>query len=537
MSATIQARSESLRDQAETLIAQGDFGTAEQCLADLLGKFPTDDSALALMAEVRLRGGHVHDAFALYMRAVSAAPEVHLYKERFLELAGRGLNVAHSEQLETAVVACLKTPDLAGAVENWASLLMANLTFAHAQRGFSEAHSRHAPLAHYAFLPISSWKKRNASRSASASPSDRVGNGWHAAIALFSCYRPLCLLANAEEILEAFKDVEILSDVIKAQIADHRSLCQVAASLPALKPIADETSLKVREQYEAFPYPRWKTLSKGKIAQNWQAEEFSQRLEASLLKGSARILIAGCGTGRDAAIHSVRFPGASITAVDISRTSLAYASIKAKELGLGNLAFVHGDILDLGRMGQTFDYICCTGVLHHMENPVAGWRVLRDLLNPGGLMRIGLYSRAGRKAVAAAQDAARRGNYPPTREGILRFRRDCPHICDRETLLCLSQLQDYYHMNMYRDLLFPAREHRFDLAQIRDMLSELGLSFEGFYLSAEVLTQYRSIFRDDRNATNLECWRQFESRYPDTFASMYIFWCRKNPSRAGAAQP
>ena len=59
------------------------------------------------------------------------------------------------------------------------------------------------------------------------------------------------------------------------------------------------------------------------------------------------------------------------------------------------------------------------------------------------------------------------------------------------------------------------------------MLDELNLQFEGFYVSADVLTKYRSTFRDDRHATNLKSWRQFESRYPDTFASMYIFWCRK----------
>ncbi len=226
-------------------------------------------------------------------------------------------------------------------------------------------------------------------------------------------------------------------------------------------------------------------------------------------------------------MHAVRFPRASITAVDVSRVSLAYASLKAKEFGLENLTFVHGDILDLGRMGQAFDHICCTGVLHHMEDPLKGWRVLRGLLTPGGLMRIGLYSRAGRETVAAAQDAARKGNYPPTRDGILKFRRDCPRLCGRETVLRLSGLQDYYHLNMYRDLVFPAREHRFDLTQIRDMLGTLGLRFEGFYVSADVLRTYRSLFRDDRHATNLETWRQFESRYPDTFASMYIFWCRK----------
>jgi len=66
----------------------------------------------------------------------------------------------------------------------------------------------------------------------------------------------------------------------------------------------------------------------------------------------------------------------------------------------------------------------------------------------------------------------------------------------------------------------PARQHRFDLAQIKDMLSEVCLSFDGFYVPAEMLTKYRSMFRDDRNATNLDCWKQFEARYPETFASM-----------------
>jgi SAM-dependent methyltransferase len=198
------------------------------------------------------------------------------------------------------------------------------------------------------------------------------------------------------------------------------------------------------------------------------------------------------------------------------------------ELGLENLAFVHGDILDLGLLEETFDYICCTGVLHHMADPVAGWKVLCGLLRPDGVMRIGLYSRAGRTAAAKAQEAAK--TYPPTHDGLLRFRRECPSLCDRETLLGLSRLQDYYHLNMYRDLVFPAREHRFDLAEIRGMLGKLGLSFEGFYVPAEVLAKYHSIFRDDRNATDLGFWNQFETLFPDTFASMYIFWCRKAPS-------
>jgi SAM-dependent methyltransferase len=524
------------------------------------------------------------------MRAVNAAPHIHLYKERFLELAGRGLDIAHSDELEAAVAACLKTPDLAGAVENWASLLMANPDFQAAyglagRRAFDPARTpavvttiepllrplflqgmksnvvcnpvfedfvadvrRHlldafwkngglpegyvtlaSALSHYALFTdfILEETEPETNRIDELRRAIEIGTTRNAAaITMLACYRPLCSLTNADDLLKAFKDNEIVSEVVQAQIADPLVLRQMADSIPELSPVFDETSL-VRGQYEDFPYPCWKALSKRQIVENWQAEEFSRKLEAHLARPAASILIAGCGTGRDAAIHSLRFPASSITAVDVSRTSLAYAAMKAKELDLENLAFVHGDILDLGRLGQTFDHICCTGVLHHMEDPLKGWRVLRDLLKPGGLMRIGLYSRAGRNAVAQAQNMARKGGYLSTRQDILRFRRDCARLCDRETLLRLSRLQDYYHLNMYRDLLFPAREHRFDLGQIGDMLDELDLRFEGFYVSADVLTKYRSMFRDDRHATHLKSWKLFESRHPDTFASMYIFWCRK----------
>jgi SAM-dependent methyltransferase len=550
-----------------------------------------DPEILRHHAEISMARGDIETAFALYIQAVNVAPDIHLYKERFLELASRGLHVTHSNELETAVAACLKTPDLAGAVENWAGLLMANPDFQatyglDGRRAFDPARKptavatiepllrplflqgmksnvvcnplfeefitevrRHlldaflknggvsdhylalaSALSHYAlftdFILEESESEQHgidALRRALETESTRSA----AAVVLVACYRPLCSLANADDLLRVFEDNEIVSEVVQAQIAAPAVLRRMADAIPALSPVSDETSLDVRGQYETFPYPRWKSLSKRHIVENWQAEEFSRRLEAPLLDPTASILIAGCGTGRDAAIHALRFPESSITAVDVSRTSLAYAAIKAKDLGLENLTFVHGDILDLGRLGRRFDHICCTGVLHHMRDPMAGWRVLRDLLKPGGLMRIGLYSRTGRDAVAAAQNAIRRGGYLSIREDILRFRRDCPRLCDRETLLRLSQLQDYYHLNMYRDLLFPAQEHRFDLTQIGDMLDELNLLFEGFYVSADVLANYRSMFRDDRHATNLESWEQFEARYPDTFVSMYIFWCRK----------
>ena len=60
---------------------------------------------------------------------------------------------------------------------------------------------------------------------------------------------------------------------------------------------------------------------------------------------------------------------------------------------------MQADILDLGNLNKQFDIIESVGVLHHMDNPMEGWKVLTDCLKPGGLMMIGLYSELARKHI------------------------------------------------------------------------------------------------------------------------------------------
>ena len=68
-----------------------------------------------------------------------------------------------------------------------------------------------------------------------------------------------------------------------------------------------------------------------------------------------------------------------------------------------NIDYAQADILQLGAIGRTFDLIQSAGVLHHLADPWAGWRVLLSLLRPGGVMRIGLYSETARRGVVAAR--------------------------------------------------------------------------------------------------------------------------------------
>ena len=64
-----------------------------------------------------------------------------------------------------------------------------------------------------------------------------------------------------------------------------------------------------------------------------------------------------------------------------------------------NVEYIQADILDLGKLNKKFDIIESVGVLHHMDNPMAGWKVLDRFLKRGGLMKVGLYSELARRHI------------------------------------------------------------------------------------------------------------------------------------------
>ena len=72
--------------------------------------------------------------------------------------------------------------------------------------------------------------------------------------------------------------------------------------------------------------------------------------------------------------------------------------------------------------GQTFDVIEAGGVLHHLDDPFAGWRVLIELLRPGGFMYLGLYSALGRQHIVNVRQLIAERGYRSSPDDIRRFR-------------------------------------------------------------------------------------------------------------------
>src|SRR5271169_2333976 len=112
-------------------------------------------------------------------------------------------------------------------------------------------------------------------------------------------------------------------------------------------------------------------------------------------RANQEILVAGCGTSQ-AARYALREPDARITAIDVSETSLSHTRQLQQKYGLDNLALHQLSLLDIQEVGQTFDQIVCTGVLHHLPDPELGLSALRNVLKPRGAMQIMVYASYGR---------------------------------------------------------------------------------------------------------------------------------------------
>ncbi len=81
-------------------------------------------------------------------------------------------------------------------------------------------------------------------------------------------------------------------------------------------------------------------------------------------------------------------PGAYITSVDISESSVAEAKRRVEEAGCTNVVFRQGDIFDLPFGDEQFDHIFPCFVLEHLSNSIEAFNCRRKFLKNGGTVTI-----------------------------------------------------------------------------------------------------------------------------------------------------
>lgn len=166
---------------------------------------------------------------------------------------------------------------------------------------------------------------------------------------------------------------------------------------------------QVRQHYELYPYPQYPLLASIRRCDTYALNLTAlwTRFNHELPPPSAtRILIAGCGSFAPYPF-SVANPAAGITALDLSSRSLRRARLHCLLHGRRNVTFRCGDLRQLSAADGTFALIDAYGVLHHLEDPLAGLKILAARLAPGGILRIMLYSRYARREEESIRRAFR----------------------------------------------------------------------------------------------------------------------------------
>ena len=157
-----------------------------------------------------------------------------------------------------------------------------------------------------------------------------------------------------------------------------------SAAQVAAKASSDGTVDVQRRTMDAFGF-EWREYNDydANNYYDWMPEGFEP---AKAFSGKIGLEV-GCGAGRHAEITSkwakVHF------AVDLS---YAVDSAFERLRKLPNCHVIQADAFNLPfKKGHIFDYVYCLGVLQHMHNPPAGFRMLAELPKTGGTLLVNVY--------------------------------------------------------------------------------------------------------------------------------------------------
>jgi SAM-dependent methyltransferase len=237
---------------------------------------------------------------------------------------------------------------------------------------------------------------------------------------------------------------------------------------------------EVRDFYEQHPYPP-PLDDLHAYRRIWDDER--RRAESHLFwpaepyRDDRSILVAGCGTAQ-AAHYAIRWPRARVIGIDVSANSVEFTEELKQKYALENLEVRQLAVERAGELGQTFDYIVCTGVLHHLADPDAGLRALRDVLNPSGAMHIMVYAPYGRAGVYMLQDYCKRIGAGTTESEIRDLAATLKALPpDHPIVPLLQRSPDFATTAGLADALLHPRDRAYSVPQVMEFLERAECSF------------------------------------------------------------
>ena len=260
----------------------------------------------------------------------------------------------------------------------------------------------------------------------------------------------------------------------------------------------------IRAFYESHPYPAPVTALERRLERYRDPQR--RRAQNLLLwplekpRPDRSILVAGCGTSQ-AARYALTEPEARVTAIDVSETSLRHTRDLQHKHDIRNLRLHQLSIERIGQLGETFDQIVCTGVLHHLSDPDAGLRSLRKVLAVDGAMHVMVYAPYGRAGIYMMQDYCRLLGIGVQGEDLKQLAETVQALpVDHPIAGVVRQAKDFAQPDALADALLNPQDRAYSVPQIYDWLERCGLKFGRWREQAPYLPQCGAIDRAPHGA-------------------------------------
>jgi SAM-dependent methyltransferase len=278
---------------------------------------------------------------------------------------------------------------------------------------------------------------------------------------------------------------------------------------------------EVRAQYERWMYPQpvddlaaW--IAGGGFSAGDARDYGDIFWPATGYRDGMHILVAGCGANQ-AARYALQHPTATVTGIDLSEASLAHETkLKAKH-ELDNLSLKRMKLEEVGKLGTDFDFIACSGVLHHLPDPNAGLAALGGVLRRDGVIYIMLYGRHGRAPVYMMQEMFRiLGATDQSDEDLALVKATLPLLSEKHPLRAYgARSTDMSHDAGLVDLFLHKQDRPYSVGELLELTEAAGLAFQAwlepmYYNPESGIPENHPLYHRLEQLPDTERWRVME---------------------------
>jgi SAM-dependent methyltransferase len=179
-----------------------------------------------------------------------------------------------------------------------------------------------------------------------------------------------------------------------------------------------------------------------------------------------------------------------VIGIDVSTTSVEKTETLKRKYSHDNLQVHQLPVERATELGHRFAHVVCTGVLHHLPDPDASLRALRDVLAPSGAMQLMVYAPYGRAGVYLLQAYCRQlgvGSSAPEIRHLAASIRALPP--DHPLVPLLRNAPNFRDEASLADAPLNPQDRPYSVPQLFDFIGRAGLQFGRWVRQAAYLRQ------------------------------------------------